>query len=185
MAMSRLIAAGRLVDAGWSIAAGRLVDTGRVVGSVAATALLVLACTSRPPEARAVESSRGAAMSAESPLDSLITLTLSQPLHRQPVATLGTDLRTLGFLRIEVVTVTNPQKLALSIEVLHALPSQADSLLGMVSLFPADNPGRFVVATGGRLREDGTLTVRLVTPDTGGGRDAVRLSVRPVTLTAR
>jgi hypothetical protein len=167
-------------------AAGRVFAATRVVGSVAAAGMVLLACTSRPPEARTVESSREAAMATDSRgADSLIELTLTQPLYRQPVATLGAALRTLGFLRIEVVTVTNPQKLALSIEVRQAAPSQADSLLGMVSLFPADNPGTFVVATGGHLRADGTLTVRLVSPDSGSAREAVRVSMRPLVLTAR
>lgn len=124
-------------------------------------------------------------MSSDATRDSLIELTLTQPLHRRAAASLGADLRTLGFVRLEVVSVVNPQRLALSLEVLQSLPQQADSLLGMVSLFPADNPGTFVVATGGRLRADGVLTVRLVSPDSGSARDGVRLSLRPITLTAR
>ena len=147
--------------------------------------LLLLACTSRTPEPRVGESSRSAVVSSDAPRDSLIELTLAQPLHRLAVAALGADLRTLGFLRLEVTSVINPQRLALSIEVLQSLPQQPDSLLGLVSLFPADNPGTFVVATGGRLRADGVLTVRLVSPDSGAARDGVRLSLRPITLTAR
>lgn len=145
----------------------------------------MLACTSRAPEPRVGESSRSAIVSGDAARDSLIELTLAQPLYRQAVAVLGTDLRTLGFLRLEVTSVTNPQRLALSLEVLQSSPQQGDSLLGMVSLFPADNPGTFVVATGGRLRADAELIVRLVSPDSGSAREAVRLALRPIRLTAR
>jgi hypothetical protein len=117
--------------------------------------------------------------------DSLIELSLSAPEHRRSLSSFSAESRSLAFVRLEVASVVNPQRLALSLEVLQSVPQQPDSVLGMVSLFPADNPGTFIVATGGRLRSDGTLVVRLVSPDSGSARDAVRLALRPVTLTAR
>ena len=114
--------------------------------------------------------------------DTVYRLDLRAPRGRQVLRGDSSAIAAAKFVAINVSEVTNPGKLSLTFEV-HYQPERGESaLLGTVTLFPADNPGQFIIATGGRLRMNGALTVTLVSPDSGAKRDAVRVSVRPLTL---
>lgn len=57
---------------------------------------------------------------------------------------------------------SNPQRIPLSFDI-HFRPAQgAKNYLGSFSLYPADNPGKFIVATQGKLRTGGTVSVTLM-----------------------
>lgn len=116
-------------------------------------------------------------MPAQPADDSLYQISLREPTIRQvldPVA--GASARP-RFVRIEVTAVTNPARVALSLELRYRVADR-ETALGSVSLFPADNPGRFIVPTLGRLGAAGQLILTLVSPDSGAGRADVRVTVR-------
>ncbi len=109
--------------------------------------------------------------------DSLYQITLRAPTVVEPVASVTGDRVRPRFVRIDVTAVTNPARVALSLELRHRL-ADGETLLGSVSLFPADNPGRFIVPTLGRVGSGGQLVLTLVSPDSGAGRGDVRVTVR-------
>jgi len=68
------------------------------------------------------------------------------------------------FVEVRVSKVRNPKLQPVSFEV-HFRPESGDEIfLGTFSLFPADNPGRFIVPTSGRLRDGGKLVLSLSQP---------------------
>jgi hypothetical protein len=116
-------------------------------------------------------------MTATPSNDSLHQLSLRAPTVVQAITPVtGAEVRP-RFVRIDVTAVTNPARVALSLEMRHRL-ADTETLLGTVSLFPADNPGRFIVPTLGRLNGGGQLVLTLVSPDSGAGRGEVRVTVR-------
>jgi hypothetical protein len=136
-----------------------------------------VACGARSPD-RVDKPNERSIVTAEASQDSLHRLSLREPtLRRSLDSTTATDRLRHRFVRVQVTEVTNPSRVALSFE-LSYLVSGVTTPLGTVSLFPADNPGRFIIPTLGRLRDSGELVLTLVSPDAGAGRDAVRVTVR-------
>jgi hypothetical protein len=66
------------------------------------------------------------------------------------------------FVELEVGAVENARRLPLSFEVFYRDEQQRKVRLGSFALFPPDNPGRFIVPTGGRVRRKGAIVVSLV-----------------------
>jgi hypothetical protein len=89
-------------------------------------------------------------------------LSLSHPTIQQLI---GADIVTpekQKFVHISVTQVSNPQRIPLSFDV-HFRPAQGEKIyLGSFSLYPPDNPGKFIVATRGKLENGGTVSVTLV-----------------------
>lgn len=88
------------------------------------------------------------------------------------------------FIAVEVREVVNPARVPLTFEVSFA-PAQGEAVrLGEFSLFPADNPGRFIVATQGRVRGDGVIIVSLPSGDRAAA-EGVRVGIASVSLSDR
>ncbi|MEP7345070.1 MAG: hypothetical protein ABI877_07380 [Gemmatimonadaceae bacterium] len=109
--------------------------------------------------------------------DTLNYLDLSKPSLRQALDPKETGHERYRFVQVEVIQVTNPQKHPLTFEVRYEPANGAASSLGSFSLYPADNPGKFIVATQGKLRDEGVIVLSLVTPDKIDGRDSIRVAV--------
>ena len=144
--------------------------------AVVSTVALVSACNARRGDADR-QLSRSEVVPNLSREDSAYHLDLRAPSVHQEV---GDDAAATEakFVAIDVFAVTNPDRLSLSFELRYQAGAGQEQLLGTVSLYPSDNPGKFVVATGGRIRGRGVLVLTLVSPDPGAGRDAIRVSVR-------
>jgi hypothetical protein len=92
-------------------------------------------------------------------------LDLQQPSINQRLESTPESPRAARFVRIEVKEVTNPGGYGLSFEVWFE-PARGSRLrLGGFSLFPASNPGKFIVPTQGKVARDGSVTVTLVATD--------------------
>jgi hypothetical protein len=80
------------------------------------------------------------------------------------------------FVAVEIGEVRNPERHSLTFEVSFR-PSRGPSVpLGVFSLFPADNPGRFIVATAGKAQSEGEIVVTMRDddrPERGGVRVGV------------
>lgn len=69
--------------------------------------------------------------------------------------------RNKQFVRIDVRDVVNPDAVPLNFRVSFR-PQGSESIhLGDFALFPADNPGRFIVPIAGRMRGPGSLLITL------------------------
>ena len=112
-------------------------------------------------------------------------LTLT-PKNRTATQALPSDLRSpekYKFVEVVVTEVVNPKKYAVSFEVSHRPPNGEKVFLGTFSLFPADNPGTFIVPTQGKLKPGGELILSLVLPDEV--REAEPLSITTKKLRLR
>jgi hypothetical protein len=80
------------------------------------------------------------------------------------------------FLQVEVTEVINPHKYPLIFELYYQVPNNEKILLGSFSLYPADNPGKFIVPTQRKLQKAGWLTLSLVTPENASFNDTLRIT---------
>lgn len=151
--------------------------------AVAATILVLAACGARASD-RAQADQRGSVM-RDASQDSVHHLDLSAPTLRQSVDAIREGHVSDRFVRLQLLAVTNPERLSLSFEVHHRSATGADVVLGSVSPFPADHPGTFIVPTRGALRAGDTLLVTLVCPDSAAARRDVRVTLGPLAFTDR
>ena len=70
--------------------------------------------------------------------------------------------KTPKFVKIEVIEVVNPQNIPLSFNLYYHNNADEDVFLGVFSLFPPNNPGSFIVATSGKLKSGGSISLTLV-----------------------
>jgi len=82
------------------------------------------------------------------------------------------------FVQVEVVEVKNPKNLAATFKVEYQTRDQEKIFLGTFSLYPSDNPGRFIVPTQGKLRNEGAVVLTLVIPDEFKSGDVFSLAVK-------
>ena len=84
------------------------------------------------------------------------------------------------FVQVEVVEVINPKKHPLSFQVYYRSPTEG-YYLGSFGLFPSDNPGKFIVATQGKVKKEGAIALALVVP-VEATTDKIRVGVRRIKL---
>ena len=139
--------------------------------------LMALACRSDGGERRMTEETSAAAPHEESFSLDLANRSVTKPIGRELA-----DPASAKFVEIDVSEVVNPKRIRLTFEV-HYQPGNGErSLLGTFALFPPDNPGRFLVATGGRLRSGGAIVLSMVPLDEVGQQDRVRVTVRSISF---
>lgn len=95
------------------------------------------------------------------------------------------DPERVKLVQFDVRSVENPERLPLSFEVFFESADAARTRLGTFALFPADKPGRFLVPTGGRLRQGGAVVVEMLVLQETGPDDRVRVVVERFTLRRR
>ena len=151
----------------------------RVPGTRLAAALLalVVAAACQPPAA-------GDELSAKpAPGDEVRYLNSQSPSLASPVPA-DVASRRPKFVIVEIKNVVNPRRVPLGFTVAFRPAQGPDVPLGTFSLYPADHPGRFIVATQGRIQPGGQVVVTLndVRPE---GVGDVRVGVGAMTLGAR
>jgi hypothetical protein len=103
--------------------------------------------------------------------------TLTQPIRGEKPGSTGAK-----FVQVEVAEVINPDKVPVTFEVGYQERADRRIRLGSFSLYPADNPGRFIVATQGKIKDEGAVVLSLVIPDTAPSRDKIRVGVKRMTF---
>lgn len=68
------------------------------------------------------------------------------------------------FVQIDVVKVSNPQNYPLIFFVYYQYPNKQKVLLNSFSLYPPDKPGSFIVATHGKIDQEGSIILSLTSP---------------------
>jgi hypothetical protein len=82
------------------------------------------------------------------------------------------------FVQVEVVEVKNPKNLVATFKVEYQTKNQEKIFLGTFSLYPSDNPGKFIVPTQGKLRNEGAVVLTLVVPDDFKSGDVFSVAVK-------
>jgi len=77
-----------------------------------------------------------------------------------------------------VVEVKNPKNLVATFKVEYQTKNQEKIFLGTFSLYPSDNPGKFIVPTQGKLRNEGAVVLTLVVPDDFKSGDVFSVAVK-------
>ncbi|HSS21395.1 MAG TPA: hypothetical protein VLL54_15070 [Pyrinomonadaceae bacterium] len=112
-------------------------------------------------------------------------LDLKNSILTQEVEPGRQEVERAKFVRVEVVEVVNPGKHSLKFEVRYQPSSSNEKIyLGSFSLFPADNPGKFIVATQGKIKADGKILLSLVTPDKVDATDPLRVGIKKIEFVA-
>lgn len=118
--------------------------------------------------------------SAAAPREESFSLDLANRSVTKPIEL--ADPASAKLVEIDISEVENPKKIRLTFEV-HLQPGSGEKVeLGTFALFPPDNPGRFLVATGGRLRSGGAVVLSMVPLDEVGQQDRVRVTVRSISF---
>jgi hypothetical protein len=84
------------------------------------------------------------------------------------------------FVQVEVVKVVNPKKLPVAFQVYYQTRTNDKLYLGSFGLFPSDNPGKFIVATQGKLKTEGAIVLTLVKPEKVDAGDILRVGVKKI-----
>ena len=108
----------------------------------------------------------------------LFYLDLSNPDLRQPIEPATDRPEGAKFVQVEVAEVLNPKKYTATFDVFYQPPDGAKIQLGTFTLYPPDNPGKFIVATQGKVRNEGTIVLSLVIPDKVAAGDQVKIGVK-------
>lgn len=110
--------------------------------------------------------------------ETLHYLDLEKPELEQSIETADAAAASAKFVQVEVREVTNPQKRPVRFQV-HYQPNEGERiLLGSFSLYPVNNPGRFIVPTQGRVKGEGKIILSLVKSDRAAAGDVVRVGVK-------
>ncbi len=113
--------------------------------------------------------------------ETLYYLDANKPSIVQPIETKkGESLEDYKFVQVEVTEVVNPKRHPLSFEVRYQSKNNVKTYLGSFSLYPADNPGKFIVATQGKVKDEGAIILTLVTPDKIDPADTVKVTVKKI-----
>src|SRR5437016_207434 len=117
-------------------------------------------CNSRPLDLADNSGGNGVVKSDET----LYYLDNNDPSITQPLEAKDGPFDRYKFVQIEVTKVLNPKKYPLTFEVRYLSKSNEKTYLGSFSLYPSDNPGKFIVATQGKLKDEGAIILSLVVP---------------------
>lgn len=110
----------------------------------------------------------------------LYYLDLNKPQIEQPIEAGDREVERSKFVQIEVSEVNNPQKYPVKFEVSYQPKDGEKIFLGSFSLFPPNNPGKFIVPTQGKVRGEGKIVLSLVTSEQAKTDDTLRVGVKRI-----
>jgi len=104
-------------------------------------------------------------------------LDVARTMLTQPVDPTVAKAGETKFVEVQVADVVNPANAGLTFEVHFEATGAPRVLLGTFSLFPANNPGTFLVATQGKVDRTGTLMVTMLVTDPVPPGAALRVGI--------
>lgn len=102
--------------------------------------------------------------------------------HSQPIERGIVEPEKYKFVEVEILKATNPKLHPVTFEVHYETANREKIFLGTFSLFPSDNPGKFIVPTQGKLRAEGNLILSLILPEDSAGDDKLQIAVKKMAL---
>jgi len=142
--------------------------------------LVILLCA--PCHGRGLELTNNSERNSGDTNEKLVFLDAEKPTliqAIQPSDNVGPDCK---FVQVEVVEVQNPKQYTVTFKVEYQLKNAERVFLGSFSLYPSDNPGKFIISTQGNVRDQGAIVLSLVVPDDFKSGDLLRAGVRRVTF---
>jgi hypothetical protein len=121
---------------------------------------------------------RNSAVRSASSDEKLYYLDLNSPSIVQAIDANEKNLDSAKFVRVEVVDVVNPRKLPIAFQVHYKTRTNEILYLGSFGLYPSDNPGKFIVSTRGKLKNEGAIVLSLVKPKDVTVGDTIRIGVK-------
>ena len=110
----------------------------------------------------------------------LYYLDLNKPQIEQLIDTGDGEVERSKFVQVEVAEVHNPQKYPVKFEVSYQPKDQEKIFLGSFSLFPPNNPGKFIVATQGKVKGEGKIILSMVTSEQAKASDTLKVGVKRI-----
>jgi hypothetical protein len=110
------------------------------------------------------------------------TLDLSNRTMRQQIRAEIDRPAQQKFVEIEVASVVNPKRIRVTFDVDFQPDDGKRVPLGGFALFPPDNPGRFIVATSGKLGSKGCIVLSMVVLDETGPNDVLSVTVKRISF---
>lgn len=110
--------------------------------------------------------------------ETLYHLDINKTKIEQPVEPGNREVEGAKFVQVEVSEVNNPQKYPVKLEVSYQPKDQEKIFLGSFSLFPPNNPGKFIVPTQGRVKGEGKIILTLVTSEQAKAGDTLKVGVK-------
>ena len=114
--------------------------------------------------------------------DKLYYVDLKSPNLVQPIDAKSEGAQNYKFVQVEVTEVINPKKYPVAFKVYYHASTGEKIYLGSFGLYPSDNPGKFIVATQGKLKNKGTLVLSLVVPENIAAADTLKVAVKKIRL---
>ena len=114
--------------------------------------------------------------------DTLYHLDVSKPSVTQPIEPGSVGQDGAKFVQVEVTEVLNPKRSQLTFEVRYQAKNNEKTYLGSFSLYPADKPGKFIVATQGKVKDEGAIVLSLVIPGKIDTLDTIKVTVKKMKL---
>jgi hypothetical protein len=88
------------------------------------------------------------------------------------------------FVQVEISRITNPKRYAIQFK-LYYLPTGGEKVyLGSFSPYPADNPGKFIVATQDKVGDRGSLMLSMILIDKPEPADDIQVALKKMTCRA-
>lgn len=84
------------------------------------------------------------------------------------------------FVQVEVTKVVNPNLHPVTFEVHYRVGNTERIFLGSFSLYPSDNPGKFIVPTQGKLNKPGSVILSLILPEEIGKDDPLKVTTKKI-----
>ena len=112
--------------------------------------------------------------------ETLYYLDLNKPNIEQSIEREERDVEGSKFVQVEVSEVNNPQKYPVKFEVSYQPKDEKKIFLGSFSLFPPNNPGKFIVPTHGKVKGEGKIILSLVASEQAKATDTLRVGVKRI-----
>ncbi len=112
--------------------------------------------------------------------EKLYYLDLNSPSIVQPIDSSEKGPEGYRFVEVEVAEVVNLKNYPVAFKVYYQTKSEEKLYLGSFGLYPSDNPGKFIVATQGKLKNEGAIILSLVIPDKVNAGDTLKVGVKRI-----
>jgi hypothetical protein len=108
--------------------------------------------------------------------DAIYSVDLEKPEIEQEIK--AGEVSGARFVQVEVAEVTNPKNHPVQFEVRYQPKEGEKIFLGSFSLYPPNNPGKFIVPTQGKVKDEGKIILTLAKSDRVAAGDVVKVRVK-------
>lgn len=123
-----------------------------------------------------------AAGNSRSDVENMYYLDIKNKSVSQPMDRDVSSPQSYKFVEVEVVKAVNPKMHPIAFEVYYETKGRDKAFLGTFSLFPSDNPGKFIVSTHGKLRNEGNIILSLDVPEEASKDGDLKITVKKMRL---